>query len=76
MRSANETAFPPSGELVTGPTEHPSGCHDFFDFLPEGAATLRFTRLDPRTGEPLIEDAPKEYRITQHIATPQPFRLA
>ena len=76
MRSANETAFPRSGELVTGPTEHPSGWHDFFDFLTEGAATLRFTRLDPRTGEPLIEDAQEKYRITQDVAAPQPSRLA
>src|ERR1700722_13728762 len=76
MRSAIKTASPPSGEFVIGPTERPIGCHDLFDFLTEGAATLRFTRLDPRTGEPLIENAQEEYRITQHIAAPQPSRLA
>ncbi len=76
MRSVNETAFSPSDEFVTGPTEHPSGCHDFLDFLTEEAATLGLTGLDPRTGEPLIEDAQEEYRITQHVAAPQPPRLA
>ena len=76
MRSAIETAFPPSGELFIRPRTSLRLPRLLRLSRGVSRAAKEFHGLNPRTGEPLIEDAQEEYRITQHIAAPQPSRLA